>query len=99
HQRLAGQEDLALARPLLAQQQAQEGRFATAGGSYKRAELALTHDQAEALQDDLVTVFLPDILDLNEAHALAPSYQGKHSWVRRRRPRSISQASRVIHTT
>ncbi len=36
---------------------------------------------------------------LSVAHALAPSYQGNSSWVRRRSERSMAHASRVIQAT
>ena len=54
----------------------------------------------EIFENDLIAVLLPDVFHFDKrAHALAPSYQGKHSRASWRRLRSISQASRVIHTT
>ena len=106
-QGLAVQEDLATAGRFLAQQQAQEGGLAAAGGADQGAELAFVDGQVEAFEHHLIAVFLPDVVDLNEgarlafdlAHALAPSYQGKHNRVSWRRPRSDAQARKVIQAT
>ncbi len=88
-----------MAGGLLPQQQAQEGRFAATGGADQGAEFAFGHVQVQALQYHLVAIALPHIVDADKTHARAPSYQGNARRVRALRPQSISQASRVIHTT
>src|SRR3990167_8620452 len=99
-QRLTAEQNLATAGALLTEQQAQKGRLAAAGSTDQGAELAFVDRQVESFQYDLIAVLLPDVLHFDKgAHALAPSYQGKHTRMVWRRPRSISQASRVIHTT
>ncbi|MNN88203.1 hypothetical protein D3C81_2058580 [compost metagenome] len=84
--RLAVEKDFAAARALLAEQQAQEGGLAAAGGADQGAELALVHLQVEAFEDHVAVVFLPDAFHFDEAHALPPSYQGNALRVSRRRP-------------
>ncbi len=95
----AVQRDQAATGGFLAQQQAQKGRLAAARRADQRAELAFGHVQVEALEHHLIGVLLPDIAHTDKAHTRAPSYQGKARRVRAFRPQSISQASRVIHTT
>ncbi|MNF85959.1 hypothetical protein D3C84_683790 [compost metagenome] len=98
-QGLAVEQDLAATGAFLAEQQAQEGRFAATGRTHQGAELTLVDVQVEAFKHHLIGVLLPDVFNGDEAHLAAPSYQGNARRVRRLRPQSISQASRVIHTT
>ncbi|MNT08132.1 hypothetical protein D3C72_1428640 [compost metagenome] len=98
-QRLAVEQDLAVTGLFLAEQQAQEGRFTATGRAHQRAEFTLVDAQVQAFEHHLIGVLLPNVFHRDEAHARAPSYQGKARWVRRLSPQSINQASRVIHTT
>ncbi|MNP28120.1 hypothetical protein D3C76_1210700 [compost metagenome] len=64
---LAGQwltveQDLPAARHFLAQQQAQEGGLAAAGGADQGAELAFVDAQVEALEHHLFGVLLPHVI-------------------------------------
>ena len=88
-----------VASRFLAEQHAQEGRFAAARCTHQRAELALFDVHPQVFQHHLIAVGLPQIAYLDVAHARPPSYQGKAARVRRFRPKSISQASSVIQAT
>ena len=60
-QRLTTQQQFAPARAFLAEEHAQEGGLATAGGADQGAEFAFIHLEVEAFEHDLVAVLLPQV--------------------------------------
>ena len=98
-QRLAVEQDGTTGRFFLTEQQAQKGRFTTAGRADHRAKLALFHLQIDALQHHVVAVLLPDVFDVDKTHPRPPSAHGKQALCSWRSARSISHASKVIQMT
>ena len=67
-QRRAVDQDLAPARTLLPEQDAQERALPAAGGADERDEAAARHVEVDPLQDRAVAIALPQALDLHPAH-------------------------------
>jgi hypothetical protein len=66
--RLAVEQHYALRRPLLAEDQPQEGALAGAGGADHRKKAAGRDLEVDAFEHDLRTVFDPDIAERQCAH-------------------------------
>ena len=90
-QRHAVQLDLAAARPLLAEQQAQEGGLAAAAGPDDGAELLRFDLQIDPFQHGLPAVALLEVAHGDQAHSFcSPGIQAKA-----RRARSAAAESRA----
>ena len=67
-QRLAADQDLAARRPLLAEDEAKEGALAGPGRADHGDESPGGDVEIDALEDDLVAIFDPDVAEGERAH-------------------------------